>query len=342
MSAEAPAPTSPRAPLADAHADSLMWNRDLVVAGEEGHVDFPRLREAGVRLQCFTVVTRGIPVVDGFRLFARRQRWPRHALKGEWSACTWQLDRLAEFCLRSQGVASIAGSAQELMDNLAHDRLSAVAGVEGAHALEGDVGRVRELWARGVRFMGLTHLANNELGGSTTPLMGNKGLSPLGREVLDAMAQVGMALDVAHASPRTLQDMFEHGGPRPFCSHTGVQGVTPHWRNLPDDALRAIAERGGVVGVMFAPRFVGGKTLDAVARHLEHAVNVMGEDAVGLGSDFDGMIPLPQGMRDARDLPRLAEALQARGLPAARVDKLMGGNLVRFFGEVLRTARGLG
>ena len=219
--------------------------------------------------------------------------------------------------------------------NLASGALSAVVGIEGGHAIEGKVDRVAELHARGVRFIGLTHLSNNELGGSSFPMMGNRPLSPLGHEVLDEMAQIGMALDVAHASRSTLTQLLAHPGTRPFCSHGGVVGAKRSWRNLPDDALKAIADKGGVVGIIFAPVFLGGETFDDLARHLEHAVNVMGEEGVGLGSDFDGMIALPRGMRDVRDLPKLTEVLVKRGHPVARIEKLLGGNFRRFFGEVL-------
>jgi membrane dipeptidase len=89
------------------------------------------------------------------------------------------------------------------------------------------------------------------------------------------------------------------------------------------------------------PRYLGGKTFDDVARHLEHAVNIMGEEGVGLGSDFDGFIPLPQGMRDVRDLPLLTDTLLKRGWPEAKVEKVLGKNLTRFFTELLGTAPGL-
>ncbi len=324
-----------RVTVADGHADSLMWNRDLNVASEKGHVDFPRLREAGVKLQCFTIVTRGLPLVDGFSLFAWRQGWPKEARRSEWTRCTFQLDRLAQACAASHGQAVVATSRASLEDNLAHQRLSAVIGIEGAHAIEGRVDRVKELHARGVRFMSLTHLAPNELGGTSTPFFGNRPLTPLGREVLDAMAATGLAVDLAHASPAMVAEILAHPTARPFCSHTGARGVTDLWRNLSDEALRAVAQKGGVVGIIFAPQFVGGRTFDDVARHIEHAVNVMGEDGVALGSDFDGMIPLPQGMRDVRDLPKLTETLLRRGMPERVVEKVLGENYRRFFGEVL-------
>jgi membrane dipeptidase len=324
-----------RVAVSDAHADSLMWNRDLTRASTEGHVDFPRLKEAGVKLQCFTIVTRGLPVIDGFSLFAWRRKWPAHARENEWTRCTWQIDRLEHFCRESNGAASIASTAAQLEANLKEGRISAVIGVEGAHALGGRADRVATLYERGVRFMSLTHLANNELGGTSTPLSGNRPLTPYGREVLDAMGAVGMAVDVAHASPAMLPELLAHPKARPFCSHAGVQGVTKVWRNLSDETLKAIADRGGVLGVIFAPQFLGGRTLAHLARHIEHAVDVMGEDGVGLGSDFDGMVPLPQGMRDVRDLPKLTEVLLARGMPVRVVEKVLGNNFRRFFAELL-------
>ncbi len=323
-----------RAFVADAHADSLMWNRDLTIQSAEGHVDFPRLQQAGVKLQCFTIVTRGLPIIGAFPLFAAYRHWPRAARKGEWARANWQIDRMEELCCSSGGKASVARRAVDLEDNSRNGRLSAVLGVEGAHALEGRVDRVGELFARGVRFMGLIHLGNNELGGSSFPLVARKGLTDLGRRVLDEMGEVGMSVDVAHASPESVDAILAHPSARPFCSHTGVRAVAGSWRNLDDAALRRIAEKGGVVGIIFGTVFLGGKEIEDVVRHIQHAVNVMGEDGVGFGSDFDGMVPLPRGMRDVRDLHLLTAALLRR-YPERQVEKVLGENLRRFFSETL-------
>jgi len=323
-----------RFPLADGHADSLMWNRDLTLRWSRGQVDFPRLQEAGTRIQCFTVVTRGYPWVDLFGAFAAFRRWPAEARRSPWARCRFQLDWMDELCRRSGGAVKVASSAAALEENIAAGTLSAVLGVEGGQALERRPERVAELHGRGVRFMSLTHLANNELGGSSSPLMGNRGLSSLGREVLEAMVACGMAVDTAHTSPRTFADLQEHPRARLFSSHTGVAAVKPSWRNLTDAQLRAIADRGGVVGIIFATIFLGGKELSDVVRHLEHAMDVIGEDAVALGSDFDGMVPLPRGMRDVTDTYRILDALSARH-PDARVEKIAWGNWRRFFRETL-------
>jgi membrane dipeptidase len=320
--------------IADAHADSLMWNRDLCVRSSKGHVDFPRLREAGVKLQCFTIVTRGFPFIGGFPAFAAWQGWPREARLSEWTRAVWQIERLEEFCRRSEGQACITTTAGMLEENLAHGRLSAILGVEGGHAIEGRVERLAELHQRGVRFMGLTHLSNNDLAGSSFPMMGNRGLTPLGHAVVEEMARVGMSVDVAHASERTLEELFADPSVRFFSSHTGVRGAGGGWRNLSDESLRRIADRGGVVGIILAPVYLGGDTFDDVARHIEHAINVMGEEGVGIGSDYDGMVALPKGMRDVTDLPRLTELLLRRH-PEQRVERILGANFRRFFRETL-------
>jgi membrane dipeptidase len=324
----------PRFPLADGHADSLMWNRDLTARQRKGQIDFPRLKEADVRIQCFTVVTRGFPVVDGMGVLAAVRRWPAAARRGPWARCRFQLDRMRELCERSDDMVRIAGTAAELEENLARGRISAVLGIEGAHALEGHPERVTELRGLGVRFMSLTHLTNNELGGSSSLLMGDRPLTALGRQVVEAMVAARMPVDLAHAAHRTVRDISEHREARLFCSHTGVNGATRSWRNLDDAELRAIAERGGVVGIIFATVYLGGRSVDDLIRHVEHALDVAGEDAVAFGSDFDGMVPMPSGIRDVTDVPKLVEAL-ARRRPASVVEKVSWKNWRRFFQETL-------
>ncbi|WP_224249173.1 dipeptidase [Hyalangium gracile] len=320
--------------IADGHADSLMWNRDLCERSTQGHVDFPRLREAGVKLQCFTIVTRGFPFIGGFPVFAAWRGWPREARSSEWHRALWQVQQLEAFCRRSEGQVRITTTAALLEEHLAQGQLSAILGVEGGHAIEGRVERLAELHQRGVRFMGLTHLSNNELGGSSFPMMGNRGLTPLGHQVVEEMARVGLSVDVAHASERTLEQLFAYPSVRFFSSHTGVRGAGGGWRNLSDESLRRIADRGGVVGIILAPIYLGGDTLEDVARHVEHALNVMGEDGVGIGSDYDGMVALPKGFRDVTDLPRLTEVLLRR-FPEPLVERILGGNFRRFFRETL-------
>src|SRR5260370_16571441 len=148
------------------------------------------------------------------------------------------------------------------------------------------------------------------------------------------MAHGGTSVDLAPAWRLLVNELLAHGKARPFRSHPGVRSVKGSWRNLDDASLRRIAERGGVVGIIFATVFLGGKEIGDVVRHIEHAVNVMGEDAVGLGSDFDGMVPLPRGIRDVRDLHLLTAALLQR-YPHRQVPTIPPQTLRRFFRETL-------
>jgi membrane dipeptidase len=319
--------------VADAHADALLWNRDLRVRQRRGHVDFVRLAEAGVRLQVLTVVSRGFPFIGGFPAFALAHGWPLEAVRSPWTRTLFQLDRLTRLC--SDGAAILATAPGALASAEREGRLACVLGIEGGHALEGRVERVAELARRGVAFLGLTHLVPNELGGSSFPFRGRRGLTALGGLVLEAMAAHGLAVDVAHASRRLLAALLEQRRARIFCSHTGVAALGPRWRNLDDAALRRIADRGGVVGIIFGTPYLGSRRLEAVVDHLEHAIRVAGEEAVCLGSDFDGLVPLPSGMRDVTDLWKLTALLLARGHPRARIERILGLNLRRFLDEVL-------
>jgi len=319
--------------VADAHADALLWNRDLRVRQRRGHVDFVRLAEAGVRLQAFTVVSRGFPFIGGFPAFALGHGWPLEAIRSPWTRTLFQIERLTVTC--ASGAAVLATTPEELVAAGREGKLACVLGVEGGHAIEGRVERVGELARLGVAFMGLTHLVPNELGGSSFPLRGRRGLTPLGGEVLEAMAGHGLAVDVAHASPRLLTALLAGAHPRIFCSHTGVAALGPRWRNLDDAALRRIADRGGVIGIIFGTPYLGSRRLEAVVDHIEHAVQVAGEEAVCLGSDFDGLVPLPAGMRDVTDLWKLTAVLLARGHPRGRIERILGLNLRRFLSDVL-------
>ena len=257
--------------VADAHADALLWNRDLRTRQRRGHVDFVRLAEAGVRLQIFTVVSRGFPFIGGFPAFALAHGWPLDAVRSPWTRTLFQIERLTRAC--EGGNATLARTPGDL----AVGGLACVLGIEGGHAIEGRVERVSELAQRGAAFMGLTHLVPNELGGSSFPFRGRRGLTRLGARVLEAMAAHGLAVDVAHASRRLLAALLEQRQARIFCSHTGMAALGPRWRNLEDDALRRIADRGGVIGIIFGTPYLGSRRLEAVANHLEHAVRVAGD-----------------------------------------------------------------
>jgi len=300
----------------DLHVDSLLWPRDLTREREGGHVDFSRMREGGLDAAAFTIPTRFFGAA-GLKAF--HDLWPPATWLSPWERLRHQLEKT-----RTWKDASLATDAVSIRENHADGRLSYFHGIEGAHALEGDLSRVSELRKRGVLFIGLVHLRDNEIGGSSSG--SNRGLSELGRKLVGEMNRSGVHLDLAHSSERTFFEALELTTLPPLVSHTGVRAVHESWRNLSDDQIRAVAKRGGVVGVMLAPPALREPSLEEAVLHIEHVIETGGEDAVAIGSDFDGYVDPPI---DASGLPALTELLLRRGHSEERVRKFLGENVLR-------------
>src|SRR5439155_21260953 len=134
--------------------------------------------------------------------------------------------------------------------------------------------------------------------------------------------RLSLMVAVSQASKPTFWDLLDTSKTPVFSSHSGCEALKNHPRNLDDEQLRAVGKQGGVVGIIFAANFLAGlfeSTVETICDHLEHVVEVAGEDAVALGSDFDGFVPLPRGMRDVRDLPRITQILWKRGFGERRL-----------------------
>ena len=157
----------------------------------------------------------------------------------------------------------------------------------------------------------------------------NKGLTDLGRELIQEMNETGVLLDLAHASPQTFDEAIELTAYPPLVSHAGARGVYDTWRNLTDSQIQAVTDRGGVIGVMFGPPGLSRPDLGEVVDHLEHIVSVGGEDTAALGSDFDGYIESPI---DATGLIQLTELMLREGWSEPRIRKILGENVLRILG----------
>ncbi len=138
-----------------------------------------------------------------------------------------------------------------------------------------------------------------------------------------------MLVDLAHINRKGFLDACSVAQAPPIVSHTGVLGAFEHWRNIDDAQLRAVADKGGVVGVIFCPRYLGGRGIGDVVRHMVHILDVVGEDAPALGSDWDGFILPTPGLADPRGLPLLTDALLDAGLSERTIGKILRGNVMR-------------
>ena len=281
-------------------------------------LDLPRIRRGGID-------ALGCLMFAGFRFDKSRNRFWRQL------ACA---RGLAE---RHPDAITLARTADDIRAARAAGKLALFLGVEGSYAIDDDMpAGVARLAEAGVRFIGPLWERDSKAGTSCrTPAKRDHGLTEHGRALVRACNQAGLLLDVAHASRKTFWDMLEASATPPFSSHSGADGVHPHPRNLDDDQIRALAARGGIVGVIFVAAYLGGAfcTLERVADHIEHVARVGGDDCVALGSDFDGFMPLPRGLRDAADLPRLTELLWRRGWREPRLAKLLGGNALRYLAQ---------
>jgi len=331
--------------VADLHADTLLWRRDLLARGTRGHVDVPRLLEGGVALQAFTVVTkmpwgtnieRNTAGTDQITLLVVAQRRP----PGTWRSLRERaLDQAAAFAdaaARSGRRLAFLRSKSDLEAFLARRVRGETAvagwlGLEGAHALEGRAEAVDRLADAGFRMMGLTHFFDNEVAGSAHGAE-KGGLTAVGREAIRRMEARGVLLDLAHASPRAFDEALALARRPVVVSHAGVRGTCDNTRNLSDAQLRAVAANGGVVGIGFWDTAACGTDARAIARSIAHAVRVAGPDHVALGSDFDGAVATPF---DATGVLQVTEALLESGLDEAAIAGVMGANAVRLLRATL-------
>ena len=281
-------------------------------------LDVPRIKAGGIH-------ALGCLLFAGFHVSRQRRFWR-------------QLDCATRLVAEHPDALALARTADDIRAARAAGRIALFLGVEGSYALDDlpdlDAG-VARLVAGGVRFLGPLWERDSAAGTSCrTSAARDTGLTDRGRALVRACNDAGILLDVAHASRKTFWDLHERSATPVFSSHSGAAGVHPHARNLDDDQIRAVASRGGIVGIIFVSPYLGGPFCDLgrVADHVEHVVKIGGEDCVALGSDFDGFMILPRGLRDAADLPRLTELLWRRGWREPQLGKFLGGNALRYLG----------
>ncbi len=331
--------------VADLHADFLLWGRDLLERSERGQVDVPRLIEGNVALQVFAVTTksprhlnieRNDDRSDDVILLALAQGWPPATWRSLLARALHLASRATAMADRSSGRLTILRTKADLLgyEALRGQRRAMTAGllsIEGAHALDDDPANVEVVADAGFRMMSPSHFFDTAFGGSAHGLV-KGGLTDAGHEMVARMESRAMLVDVAHASAATIDDVLAMARRPVVASHTGVRGVCDNARNLSDDHVRGIAESGGVLGIGFWPTACGGEGVGAIARSIRYAVGLAGIEHVGLGSDFDGAVPVPF---DATGLVQLTDALLDAGFGDDDIAKVMGGNVRRLLAETL-------
>lgn len=325
--------------VADLHADSLLFGRDLLERGAMGHVDLPRLQEGGVALQIFsmpTVVPFGLNIEQNVRgrfdmlTFAGAIQLSPTALLGPSGRALHHARRLEAFAAASDGELVIVRTRADLAQLQAaraagSDVTGAMLSIEGAHALESEPENLERLFDAGYRMIGLTHFFDNDYGDSAHGV-GQSGLTELGRQTLREMERLGITLDLAHLAPQGVDEALDLATRPAVFSHGGVRGTCDNQRNLSDEHVREIAAGGGVIGIGYWPWAVCGTSPGDIARAIAYVARLVGADHVGLGSDYDGGTTV--GF-DTSHLPALTQALLDEGLSERDVRRVLGDNILR-------------
>ncbi len=331
--------------VADMHADSLLWGRDLNLRWTRGQVDVPRMIDGNVALQAFTVVSktpRGQNIesnddsTDNITALAVIGLWPVSAWGSLKERALYQSRRLHDFAAASNGKLTVIDGAAALEKYLARRQTepaitAGLLGIEGAQVLEGNPANVDAMFDAGFRMMGPAHFFDNKISGSAHGV--NKGgLTAKGRDVIKRMEAKKMLVDLAHASPKTIDDVLAMATRPVVVSHTGVKGTCNNARNLSDAHLKGIAATGGVIGIGYWATAVCGTDAAAIARAVKYAVGVAGAEHVGLGSDYDGAIKAPF---DTSGVVLVTQAQLKEGFSEADTALIMGGNYLRLLARTL-------
>lgn len=362
--------------VADMHCDTIIPMKrgyDISARNDRHHVDIPRLNDGGFDLQVFAMmVGNDVPTGERFRDVSESVEFLK-----------------AEIAKRSDRIA-VCRSASEAESITSDGRIAALLALEGGGGLENDPANLDRFYRMGVRLITITHDASIDWcirWKDENPSF--HGLNDLGRDMIKEMNRLGIIVDLSHSAASTVEEVLKVSNRPVVASHSCAASICPHKRNLTDDQIKAIAGKGGVIGVAFVSFFLDERfstELDlfwkkyademkvlmklfssemdeeskrsreseyshiieefertfepirpgirVVADHIDHIVNLVGHDHVGIGSDFDGMEMPPVGLEDCTGMPNLTRELVERGYPEDVIRKILGGNFMRVLRKV--------
>ncbi len=357
--------------VVDMHADALYSyfnsGRSIETFSRRGHVDLVRLKQGGVDVQFFAV-------------------WPDPRDKQKPSAykqAVTILDTLDKILQRNTELIELAPSPQDIKRIVSENKISACIGLEGGSAIEDDLNKLEYFYNRGVRYLGLTWNNSTSWASSSADEVkaswtGLRGLNDFGKQVVRAMNQMGMIIDVSHLGEKAFYDVLQTTTKPIIASHSAVYSICPHHRNLKDKQIEALAENGGVIFINFYAGYLV-KDFDNIYQqarkrataiqdslyasespdhfdrnvfihsaidsiypsiktlvdHIDYVANLVGDEHVGLGSDFDGISLAPAGLEDVSKMPEITEELLERGYSVDSIKKILGGNFMRVFKQVV-------
>jgi membrane dipeptidase len=257
---------------------------------------------------------------------------------------------------RTEG-ATLCTEGTDIQSAVDAGELALVLALEGSHAIGADPSLFEVFFDLGVRMASFTHMGNTFLAGGSADGDPGGGLTTAGREAVKLLERLGIVMDVSHLSTQSTDDVLALASRPLVASHSSLRSICDHHRNITDEHAKGIAALGGVIGVPAAiPFFIDSDrpTIDRVVDHVEHIAGIVGIDHVGIGADFireyiDEAYPtysditvlgedaraVIDGLTRPEDMPKLVNALEDRGIVGEDLDKVLGGNFLRVFREVM-------
>lgn len=314
----------------DLHIETFIWQRIFRYDMRKRHgrgpfgarlfgqIDLARAREAHLTGGTWSISTNPLRTADGrARTFVRN------------------LHRLRAILESVPDDVAVCRNLAEYRAARAAGKHGAFIGVQGGNALDRDGAALDLIEDDLVIRVTVLHLYNSALGITSAPsTKGPGGLTAAGRAYVQRLNERKIFVDLAHIDRQGFFDALAvHDRSQPvIVTHTGVQAECPSWRNLDDEQIKAVADTGGTIGIMYQMPFIGGSKAARIVDHMEHVLKVAGDDFVSLGSDWDGMILPPRDMPTCLELPRLVQIMLERGWRAESIQKILGGNFLRALG----------
>lgn len=335
------------------HAD---WE-DVTVATKRGEFDYPRARQGGLNAPFMSIYIPSSYEQSG----------------GGYQLANQLIDSMEALVGRAPDKFAMAHDSKDVLAQFGSGKVSLALGMENGTPIEGKLENLQHFYNRGIRYITLAHSQSNHISDSSYDLRRRwQGLSPFGKELVVAMNNIGMMIDISHVSDAAFYQVMELSKAPVIASHSSLRKYTPGFeRNMDDDMIKALAKNGGVVQINFGSSFVTQManqygalrkaaakqagvedneafelefrkkhpypfaTLDTVLDHIDHVVALVGIDYVGIGSDYDGVgDSLPVGLKDVASYPNLIAGLLQRGYSEADIAKILSGNLLRVWREV--------
>ncbi|AYF53670.1 membrane dipeptidase [Clostridium botulinum C] len=307
--------------IIDFHCDTIsqIYANNCNLLSNDFSVDIKKLQNAHSLAQFFALFVELNPKEDPF------------------DVCCNMLNKFYDEINKNKNTISIARNYNELIKNKSKNKISAFLTIEEGAVLKGNISNLKRFYDKGIRLITLTWNFPNEIGyPNAIAKFRNKGLTPFGIELIHEMNNLNMIIDVSHLSDGGFYDVAKYSKVPFVASHSNSRSITNHPRNLTDDMIKIISEKGGIIGINFFGKFLGGgnfSKIDDMLRHINYIRNIGGIDVLSLGSDFDGIDSILE-IPNIANIDKLIYALKLHGFSENDIEKIFYKNALRVIKEV--------